>query len=72
MSSDAPLRDSVAAEMRAEMARQRRTATELAAFLGCSVQSASRRLNGEVRIDLDEVALIADWLGVPFERLVAA
>lgn len=72
MSYTTPLRDTVAAEMRAEMARQRRSATELAAFLSCSVSSATRRLNGEVSMSLDEIALIATWLGVPFEQLVAA
>lgn len=46
------------------MARQKRTGTELAAVLQCSQQSASRRLNGGQGLDLDELPVIAEWLGV--------
>jgi transcriptional regulator with XRE-family HTH domain len=66
------LRQATAAELRAEMARQRKTGVELAALLECSQQSASRRMNGDVDMSLDEIAKIADWLGVPFAQLVAA
>lgn len=54
----------VAGEIRAEMARQKRTGVELAAVLHCSQQSASRRVAGAQTIDLDELPLIAEWLGV--------
>ena len=60
----------MAAEIRAEMARQRLTGVELARLLQCSQQSASRRLTGEVGIDLDELAVIADWLGADLPSLV--
>lgn len=46
------------------MARQQRTGVELASVLNCSQQSASRRLNGGQGLDLDELPLIAEWLGI--------
>ncbi|HEY0889595.1 MAG TPA: helix-turn-helix domain-containing protein [Nocardioides sp.] len=68
----ASLRQQVAAEIRAEMARQRKTGVDLARLLQCSQQSASRRLNGGLGLDLDELPVIADWLGVPLVNLLAA
>lgn len=62
----------MAAEIRAEMARQRKTGRELAAHLHCSQQSASRRVNGETAIDLDELASIAEWLEVPVMKLLGS
>lgn len=53
------------------MARQKRTGVELAAVLQCSQQSASRRLNGGQGIDLDELPIIAKWLGLEVMDLVA-
>lgn len=64
MGSPITLRQRVAAELRAEMARQKRTGIELATVLKCSQQSASRRLNGGQGLDLDELPVIAEWLGV--------
>lgn len=63
-------REGVAAEVRAEMARQRKTGVELASVLDLSQQSASRRLTGESGLDVDELAMIADWLKVPVARLL--
>lgn len=70
--SSPTMRHKVAAELRAEMARQNRTGIELAALLGCSQQSASRRTSGLTGLDLDEAALIADWLGVTVADLIPA
>lgn len=53
------------------MARQRKTGTQLASLLECSQQSASRRMNGEVDMTLDELSVITNWLGVPLARLLA-
>lgn len=64
MGSPINLRQRVAAELRAEMARQKRTGVDLAAALKCSQQSASRRLNGGQGLDLDELPVIAEWLGI--------
>ncbi len=67
-----PLGQAVAAEVRAEMARQRKTGKELAAVLQTSQQSASRRMTGEKPLDLDELGKIADWLEVPYSSLLAS
>lgn len=64
-------RERVAAEVRAEMARQRRTQTELAEHLDMSQQAVSRRMTGELAWDVDEITDIADWLGVPLAALMA-
>lgn len=72
MSSPQSIRHVVAAEVRAEMGRQRKTGVELAAVLGISQQSASRRLRGETGLDLDEVAVVAEWLGVAPHDLLTA
>lgn len=64
------LKGLVAAEIRAEMARQRRTGVELASLLKVSKQAVSRRLSGEQGFDLDEVAIVADWLAVPLSQLI--
>lgn len=52
------------------MARQRRTGVELADVLKCSQQSASRRLNGGQGLDLDELPVIAAWLGIDVFELL--
>ena len=65
------LRATTAAEVRAEMARQRRSGVELATHLDLSQQAVSRRLAGEVAFDLDELAAVAEWLGVPLQTLIA-
>lgn len=47
------------------MARQQKTGSELAQVLNCSQSSASRRMTGEISLDLDEIAVISDWLNIP-------
>lgn len=64
MSTSPTLRATVAGAIRAEMARRRLNASDLATALGCSRSSAARRLAGETRFDLDEVATVAEWLGL--------
>jgi len=54
------------------MARQRKTSIELAEVWGCSQSSASRRMTGEVGMTLDDIALVADWLGVSLEAFLDA
>lgn len=53
----------VAAEVRAEMARQSKSQSELAEMLGVTGQTAGRRLSGSVPFDIAEISLVADWLG---------
>lgn len=55
---------SVAAEVRAEMGRQRVSQRRIAEVIGLSQQAVSRRLSGEVPFDVAELGRIAAELGV--------
>lgn len=59
-----PTADRVASEVRAELARRRKTAGELAAVLGMTPHTAGRRLNGEVPFDVVELVAIGLWLEI--------
>jgi transcriptional regulator with XRE-family HTH domain len=61
--------EAVAAEIRAELARQRRTQSALADRLGVSHAWVSRRLSGEVPLTIADVAQIAAGLGVEISSL---
>ena len=54
------------------MARQRKSISELASLLQVSPQAASRRTSGEMSLDLDEAAVIAEWLGIEVTALLTA
>jgi len=60
----------VSMEIRAEMARQRRTQGDLAPALGLAQVSLSKRLTGVVAWSTDEIECAARELGVPIEQLV--
>lgn len=60
----------VAAEIRAELGRQRMSQTELADALGMPVATLRRRLNAEIVIDVNELWAMARALGVPVQRLL--
>ena len=60
----------VAAEVRAEMARQGLTQTDLGNCLDIAPHTAGRRFRGEVAYDLIELTQVAAWLGVPLARLL--
>lgn len=60
----------IAAEVRAEMARQRRTASELAQAVGISAHTAGRRLNGAIPFSIPEMDAVARWLGVDIITLL--
>jgi transcriptional regulator with XRE-family HTH domain len=62
----------VAANIRAELARQGISQTDLAASLHKSQPTVSRRLLGRVPFSVDELDIIADLLDVPMAQLVAA
>lgn len=62
----------VASEIRAEMARQRRSQQELARALGWTQPFISRRLTGSVALSTDEIERIAEVLSVPVDQLVTA
>ncbi|PZG11301.1 hypothetical protein C1I95_27405 [Micromonospora craterilacus] len=51
--------------MRAELARQQKSQRDVAAQVGLSQASVQLRLVGERPFRAEELAIIADWLGVP-------
>lgn len=65
------LAERAASEIRAEMARQRRTTREFALAMGISAVTASRILNGRRLLDLDELSTIAAWLSIDVNTLLA-
>lgn len=64
MGADALASQRLAGEMRAELARQKRTATEAAATLGVTPATIGRRLSGETPFNVIEIASLCRWLGV--------
>lgn len=60
----------VAANVRAEMARQRKRQADLGEVLGLTQGAVSKRLNGAVALDVDEVGKIARFLDVPVASLL--
>jgi len=65
----APLRLAVAAEVRAELARQRVSVNILADRVGMPRASMHRRCRGEIDFGVEELDKVARALGVPFEAL---
>lgn len=65
------LRESVAEEIRALMARRRVSRQAMATALGVSHTTVWRRLSGETALDLDELESIAGVLGVTVVELVS-
>lgn len=61
--------EAVAAEVRAELGRQRKSGSDLAKVLGISPQSIGRRLSGEIAFDVAELSRIATWLGIEIKQL---
>ena len=66
------LTDTIAREIRAELARQRLTHRELAERVGIQPSGISRRLDGEIPLKVSEVEQIAAALGVPVTQFVGA
>lgn len=52
------------------MARQRRTALDLAEVLGVTPHTAGRRLNGDVPFTIVELVVVSAWLGTPLQKLL--
>lgn len=67
---DSPYGGDVAAEVRAEMARQRVSQTALADRLDVSQAYVSRRLTGDVPFDVEELREVAFILGVRVEQFI--
>lgn len=64
MSESQTLSEYVAGEIRATLARQRKSGRQLANALGASQTWVSSRLNGTTPIDLNDLARIAEALGI--------
>lgn len=60
---------SIVNAVRAEMGRQKKKLNELVAPLGLSWPTVSGRLNGHKPFTLDEIAKIADFLGITVEDI---
>lgn len=65
-------RERVAANVRAEIGRAGKTASDAARELGMSKQALSPRLRGQRAFRAEEIAAIADWLGVSTTVLLAS
>jgi len=66
------MRVTVAEEIRVMLARRRMSGAELARQIGQTQPYLSRRLTGEVAIDVDDLAKIAQVLGVSPTALIGA
>lgn len=66
------LADHVPRTIRAEMARRGISQEALGRMIGWDQRRVSRRLTGDVAMDLNEIGLIADALNVPLATLLAA
>ena len=65
------LNDSVTAEIRAEMGRQKISQVELARRLNCAQSQLSRRLQGLIPLSTDDIQQIAEALGIPLSQLMS-
>lgn len=64
------LRERVAEEVRALMARKMMTGAELATAIGRSPMYVSRRVRGEVAFDLDDMQRLAEVFGIEVGALL--
>lgn len=62
--------EQLVSEIRAEMARQKKSGTELGAVLHLGQRAASYRLNGQRSMSWDETYAAAQWLGMTLAELV--
>ena len=57
--------------IRAEFAKQRKTYRDAAEVLGVTDHTIGRRMSGLMDFGLSELVVLAEWLDVPIERLIA-
>lgn len=69
-STKAAARRAVAANVRAELARSGRSGAAAARRLQMSRQAISPRLRGDRAFRAEEIAELAEWLGIPTSRLI--
>jgi len=67
---DTPLREVVASELRAILARKRISAAELARRVGWSQSYMARRVDGRAAMDVDDLEAVAKALDVPVRALL--
>lgn len=60
----------IASNVRALLGRRKLSQTRLAVALGKSQAAVSRRLNGELPFDTDELLIICEELSVPLSKLI--
>lgn len=65
------LMENVAANVRAEIARQGHNATELALVLGITKQAVSGKMNAKTAFNFNEIEKISHWLGIEPQVLMA-
>lgn len=70
MTSSERAAEALSAEIRAELARQRKHQSFLSEALGISQAQVSARLRGDVGWRVGEVATVAHALGVPLSQLI--
>lgn len=63
-------REAIAREVRAELARQRKTQRDVGDVLGLPQSAVWFRLQGGRSFKAEELALVADWLGVPIAQFM--
>ena len=61
---------SIADEIRAELARQRKTAADLAIVLGITQHTMGRRLNGQTPFNMIEMSRVAAFLGTSIQTIL--
>lgn len=66
------LKDAIAAEVRAEMARQNKTQRQLGEAIGLPQASVCKRLSGESPFRAHELVRVAAFLGQPITQLIPA
>ena len=69
MTPELTLPQRVAAELRAEMGWQQKSVRELATVLDVEYRSAKARYDGVRELPLDELPVIAAWLGISVSQL---
>lgn len=66
------VRAAIAAEVRAELARQSKTQRDVAAALGMEQAGVSLRCRGVRPFRAEELVALAEWLGVPVTQFTSA
>lgn len=72
MATTTEIRQHIAAEVRAELARQRRTQREVATCLGMVQPVMQLRLSGQRSFKAEELVQLAELLGVPVGQFASA